>query len=77
MQLQRVDSDIMLLVMAEMTHRRLPCLSVHDSLIRKEDDQRVAVSLMAAASAFYLGHSLPADADTAVETVSLMSPLQA
>jgi len=45
----------MLLVMTEMTTRGLPCLSVHDSLICREDDEAVAVGRMQAASAFYLG----------------------
>jgi len=65
--LQRVDSDIMLLVMAEMTARQLPCLSVHDSLICRDEDEAVAVGLMKEASAFYLGKALPVDGSKALE----------
>ena len=73
--LQRVDSDIMLLVMAEMTHRGVPCLSVHDSLICKEEDECLAVSLMAAVSDFYLGEALPVDSNAPSKAISLTSPL--
>ena len=65
--LQRLDSDIMLLVMAEMTTRGLPCLSVHDSLICMENDEAVAIGLMLAASTFYLGSPLPVDGSDGVE----------
>ena len=77
--LQRLDSDIMLLVMAEMTTRRLACLSVHDSLICRQDDEAVAVGLMHTASLFYLGHPLPVDSLTnpKVERLGLCSDFYA
>ena len=65
--LQKIDSDIMLLVMGEMVTRGLPCLSVHDSLVCREQDEAVGAGLMLAASAFYLGTPLPVDGSDGME----------
>ena len=73
--LQRVDSDIMLLVLTETTQRGLPCLPVHDSVICRVEDEAVTVGIMSAASAFYLGIPLPVKAEADGIDVQLSSAL--
>ncbi|MDB4281902.1 hypothetical protein N9872_02895 [Paraglaciecola sp.] len=65
----------MLVVMAETTHRQLPCLSVHDSVVCRVEDESVVIGLMQAVSCFYLGAVLPADGKTTAATVTLTSEL--
>ena len=65
----------MLVVMAEMTHRQLPCLSVHDSVVCRVEDESVVIGLMQAVSCFYLGAVLPVDGKMTPATVTLTSEL--
>ena len=65
----------MLVVMAEMTHRQLPCLSVHDSVVCRVEDEPVVIGLMQAVSCFYLGAVLPVDGKMTPATVTLTSEL--
>ncbi|MEH6517272.1 MAG: hypothetical protein V7742_11340 [Halioglobus sp.] len=62
--LQRADSDIMLLLLAELTQRGIVGLPVHDSIIVAAGHMEVASSLMALSSSFYLGEALPIDLPT-------------
>ncbi len=73
--LQRLDSDIMLLVLSELTARGIPALPVHDSVICRERDVDVVTALMAAASKLYVGVPLPTDPPASKVEVSMMSPL--
>ena len=61
--------------MAERTHRQLPCLSVHDSVVCRVEDGPVVIELMKAVSNFYLGAVLPVDSKTTPATVTLTSEL--
>ena len=59
--LQRLDSDIMTLVLAELVALGIPGLPVHDSVVCPKRALATVTSIMAAASELYVGVALPTD----------------
>ena len=59
--LQRLDSDIMTLVLAEMVALGIPGLPIHDSVVCPKPALATVTSIMTAASELYVGVALPTD----------------
>ena len=59
--LQRLDSDIMTLVLAEMVALGIPGLPIHDSVVCPKRALATVTSIMAAAAELYVGVALPTD----------------
>ena len=59
--LQRLDSDIMALVLAEMVALSIPGLPIHDSVVCPKPALATVTSIMAAAAELYVGVALPTD----------------
>jgi hypothetical protein len=59
--LQRLDSDIMTLVLAEMVALGIPGLPIHDSVVCPKRTLATVTSIMAAAAELYVGVALPTD----------------